>query len=198
MFSIVPIGDVRWVSRMSKSKPYTQFLLHRRDSIRSGFGFELSYVEWQCIWNESGQFANRGNRVGQYSMNRINTSLPFMVGNVRIEQIGLLKAERHSFSLHKSNAKSRGIDFLLTFEEWYKIWGDSGHINDRGTKLGQYCMARKGDKGPYAVGNVGIVLHKVNSIEGNVGRTHSLEIRKKLSEFALSRVRKRTLTGRFA
>ena len=43
---------------------------------------------------------------------------------------------------HKFGARKRGISFLLTFDEWWKIWQDSGHWEERGTKGGQYVMAR--------------------------------------------------------
>lgn len=54
----------------------------------------------------------------------------------------------------KRNAKRRGHTFDLTFAEWQWLWLSSGHWEKRGTGKGQYVMSRKGDKGPYAVGNV--------------------------------------------
>jgi hypothetical protein len=50
------------------------------------------------------------------------------------------------------------ILMLLTFEEWWAIWQESGHWTDRGTHKGQYVMARFGDTGHYQVGNVSIQL----------------------------------------
>lgn len=47
----------------------------------------------------------------------------------------------------------RGIAWELTLPQWWKIWQDSGHWQDRGIGRG-YMMCRKGDLGPYAVGNV--------------------------------------------
>lgn len=44
---------------------------------------------------------------------------------------------------NKRQAKRRGILFLLTFEEWLKIWTDSGHFHERGTFRHQYHLARK-------------------------------------------------------
>jgi hypothetical protein len=32
----------------------------------------------------------------------------------------------------KNNANRRGIGFLLTYEEWWKIWDDSGKYEYRG------------------------------------------------------------------
>jgi hypothetical protein len=73
------------------------------------------------------------------------------------------------YSDHKKRAKLRGIPFRLTYEQWLKIWEDSGHLHERGTRRGQYVMARNGDKGPYAIGNVRIVtaienIHEANDI----------------------------------
>jgi hypothetical protein len=67
------------------------------------------------------------------------------------------------FKGHKVNASQRGILFLLTFPEWWEIWQASGHWHERGKGRGQYVMARKGpDIGPYAVGNVEIILASEN------------------------------------
>jgi hypothetical protein len=65
---------------------------------------------------------------------------------------------RERYRKHKSNAKSRGIPFRLTFPEWWKIWKDSG-MYERG---GRFVMHRFSDEGPYAVGNVEIISRSDN------------------------------------
>ena len=72
-----------------------------------------------------------------------------------------------AFYNHKVTAKVRKIEFLLTYEEWIRIWIDSGHLHERGRGKNKYCMARYGDVGPYAIGNVKIITNSENSIEGN-------------------------------
>lgn len=104
-----------------------------------------------------------------------------------------MKPLRTRFHEHKHSAAQRGIAFLLTFEEWLKIWEDSGHLAQRGNRKGCYQMARYGDKGPYAVGNVRIISLHENVIEAcagnswNAGRKHSPEIRVKMSQAAIGR-----------
>jgi hypothetical protein len=66
---------------------------------------------------------------------------------------------------HKNRSRRRDIPFLLTFDEWWTIWQESGHWHERGAYRGQYQMARFGDKGPYAVGNVRIVTREENVAE---------------------------------
>lgn len=61
------------------------------------------------------------------------------------------------FVRHKSHAKCRGIEFLLTFDEWMKIWEDSGRYHERGNVPGKFVMGRFKDEGPYAIGNVSII-----------------------------------------
>src|SRR5215471_5027663 len=56
----------------------------------------------------------------------------------------------------RSRAKARGIVFLLTFEEWWTIWQESGKWDQRGKTKGAYVMARFGDQGPYAADNIRI------------------------------------------
>ena len=84
-------------------------------------------------------------------------------------QIKLAKAK---FQQHRYFArKHRNIEFNLTFEEWVEIWLTSGHWEQRGCKVGQYCMSRYGDKGPYALGNVFIQLHSNNLTEAHLGKS---------------------------
>lgn len=47
------------------------------------------------------------------------------------------------FLEQRRRARSRGIEFLLTYKEWLQVWEDSGHLQDRG--LHGYVMARHGD-----------------------------------------------------
>jgi hypothetical protein len=61
---------------------------------------------------------------------------------------------RERYRMQKVNAATRGIPFLLTFEEWMGWWEATGHYHEYGRKRGQYCMARKGDVGPYALDNI--------------------------------------------
>ena len=70
---------------------------------------------------------------------------------------------------HKHNASKRNVDFLLTFDEWWKIWQDSGHWEDRGPHKGQYCMSRYGDIGPYSPTNVFIQLTSNNTSDAQNG-----------------------------
>lgn len=65
----------------------------------------------------------------------------------------------------KKAAKKRGIEFLLTFDEWFAIWKKSGKLKFRGRCKGQYVMARPGDVGVYEVGNVKIVSVTENRLE---------------------------------
>lgn len=66
------------------------------------------------------------------------------------------------FYQQKRNARRRGIEFHLTFDEWLSIWEESGHLAERGIRKGQYQMARIGDCGAYCVGNVSIMTSDSN------------------------------------
>jgi hypothetical protein len=98
-----------------------------------------------------------------------------------------LHPERVAFIKHRSVAKQRGISFLFTFDEWITIWRDSGRWAERGYRKGQYCMARFGDKGPYATGNVRICLVTENHVEYNSQRILSAETVERMSDAAKAR-----------
>ena len=74
-----------------------------------------------------------------------------------------MKKAKHTFDMHKKNAKRRGIPFLLTFDEWLAIWISSGHWEERGRGADKYCMSRIGDLGAYVSGNVFIQSNAGNA-----------------------------------
>lgn len=76
--------------------------------------------------------------------------------------IGAAVADR--FKQQRGLAKTRGIDFLFTLPEWWKIWNDSGYWPQRGPA--GYVMCRRGDIGPYAPWNVFIGTAKQNKRDG--------------------------------
>jgi hypothetical protein len=78
-----------------------------------------------------------------------------------------------AFTDQQRKAKHRGIEFLLTFGEWWTIWETSGKWEQRGCRKGQYVMARHGDIGPYQRDNVRICTVSDNYADRrppNVGR----------------------------
>jgi hypothetical protein len=102
-------------------------------------------------------------------------------------EAGRAKTPKRRYDIHKKHAQKRGVPFEFSFDEWWAEWQLSGKWEQRGRKPDQYCMARKGDIGPYAVGNVDIKL----------GRENNLEKRGKLTpeERAVIRVRSQTEGG---
>ncbi len=76
----------------------------------------------------------------------------------------------HKYQCHKSSAKYRGIEFRLTFEEWWGVWEASGKWEQRGRSEGMYCMSRYNDQGPYEIGNVYIQLWTENTSQAHKGK----------------------------
>ena len=72
---------------------------------------------------------------------------------------------------HKFNASKRGIEWDMTFPEWWNIWRESGKWSFRGRGYG-YVMARYGDSGAYKVGNVYICTQAQNSSDQYLVRRH--------------------------
>lgn len=76
------------------------------------------------------------------------------------------RTPRGKFANHKQHARSRGVPFLLTFDQWWAIWAP--HFDARGNaNADQFVMCRLNDEGPYAVGNVEIRTHASNVAERN-------------------------------
>lgn len=67
-----------------------------------------------------------------------------------------LKHARKCWNRQRFGAIYRGIEFKLTFEEWYQWFLDQGvdrniPQKNQGTS---WAMCRKNDKGPYEIGNI--------------------------------------------
>src|SRR3954467_8506354 len=78
-----------------------------------------------------------------------------------------LASPKGQFAKHRQNAYQRGVEFLLTFDEWWNIWQKSGKWSKRGNRKGRFCMMRHGDEGAYAKGNVSIGTWSANTAERN-------------------------------
>lgn len=63
-----------------------------------------------------------------------------------------LKNPRDAFSRARSNAARRGIEWKLTFSEWWGYWKEN--FSNMGRMSGDMCMCRTLDMGGYEVGNV--------------------------------------------
>jgi hypothetical protein len=73
------------------------------------------------------------------------------------------------YNMQKYNAGTRGIDFEISFDDWYAIWQQSGKWDQRGKGKNKYVMSRHNDIGPYKVGNVSIKSQEENTREANAG-----------------------------
>ena len=79
------------------------------------------------------------------------------------------------FNKQKNTAGDRGIEWLLSFEQWLSIWVESGHLCERGLGKNRFVMARRGDVGPYSVSNVFICTHSENSRDARQNHQRTTE-----------------------
>lgn len=82
---------------------------------------------------------------------------------------------RVAFTKQRLSAKYRGVEWMLTFEQWIGIWETSGHLVERGRGKNKYCMARFGDKGPYSPNNVSICRNEKNVSDARKNNPKSIE-----------------------
>lgn len=65
-----------------------------------------------------------------------------------------------AYKTHKFGSRYRGIEFKLTFLQWWDLWRD--HWADRGRGSLSKVMCRQMDAGAYEVGNVSIKTVREN------------------------------------
>ena len=93
-----------------------------------------------------------------------------MNAELELEIFKKLADAKKKYTQQQYAANQRGIEWLYTFETWWKQWNESGYWEQRGNKQNQYCMGRKGDIGPYSPDKVDIILATKNSSDGNLGK----------------------------
>ena len=86
---------------------------------------------------------------------------------------------KHRYGVQKTSARNRGIAWHFTYESWIAWWGND--IVNRGRQSGQLVMARNGDSGPYAPGNVHKTTCGGNILEAKLGRSLTLAHRARMS-----------------
>jgi hypothetical protein len=59
---------------------------------------------------------------------------------------------KKAYTQQKGDAKKRGIEFKLTFEEWSNWWGKD--FQNRGVGANKLVMGRHGDVGAYELSNI--------------------------------------------
>lgn len=103
----------------------------------------------------------------------------------------LIKDMEERYKEHKRHAAERGIEFKISFSEWVFVWQSSGKYNKRGRRKHEYCMARFGDTGPYAIWNVEIITSSKNGQLSHIGRVQ-LESERLKRKITLTRSKKLT------
>ncbi len=81
---------------------------------------------------------------------------------VRAVQSAWQKSTKGKFTHQRRKAAERGIDWNLSFEDWWNWWMKTGLWEQRGSTKGRYCMCRFGDVGPYSLDNIYVGLHGDN------------------------------------
>lgn len=107
-------------------------------------------------WRAANPERQKELRVAAYARNR---------DKERDQQRAYDRSPKGRYAAHKKNAKRRGVDFLITYEEWRDVW--LGHWENRGQ--GKSVMCRTGDTGAYELGNVRIDTQSNNAKEQHLG-----------------------------
>lgn len=61
------------------------FKTQRKNALRRGVQWALTFDEWCDVWAESGHWHERGKGQGQYVMSRRDDSGPYRIGNIFIQ-----------------------------------------------------------------------------------------------------------------
>lgn len=93
-----------------------------------------SLAKWRCTWAQYVKVRDIGKAMMASGAGRARTPTG-------------------AYASQQQNAKRRGIEWNISLWEWWTIWQESGHWEERGRGHG-YMMCRHGDTGPYDAGNV--------------------------------------------
>lgn len=94
--------------------PRSRYVQQKAHAKARGIPFTLTFEQWWAIWEESGQWENRGKRPGQFCMARNNDAGGYTPGNVSIQRVGANLAEQLDTGKHTSVKLAPGdLDKLL-------------------------------------------------------------------------------------
>jgi hypothetical protein len=71
------------------------------------------------------------------------------------------RTPRGRYAQHRANAKNRGVEWQLTFEDWWAVW--EPHWDQRGPHANGAIMCRIQEPGPYSPDNVRIGTKSQNT-----------------------------------
>jgi hypothetical protein len=72
-----------------------------------------------------------------------------------------------AFRTQLGNARSRGIPFEFSLQDWWAWWQTDNRWLSRGKGKFDLCMARINDVGPYSIENVYCTTNSQNGIDGS-------------------------------
>jgi len=83
-----------------------------------------------------------------------------------------MKIAKLRFQTQRSNSKTgRGIDFKLSFDEWYNWWLSNGIDKNTDTRP-DLCMCRFKDEGAYSLDNIYLATRSQNIRDGFKNNRH--------------------------
>lgn len=146
-FTMQKIGDEYGISKQRVSK-----LLKKHFGITWKDGGAFVASKLRKTQNDDDKRESKNKKTEEFFM---CTKEQFLeINKIELTRKETSPALEYYFQCHK--ARKRGVEWSITFPEWWKVWQESGHYHERGRGQG-YCMARFGDIGSYSVGNVYIV-----------------------------------------
>lgn len=107
---------------------------------------------------------------------------------------------KQKYSSQRRRAIKAGIEWKLTFDEWYTWWQQTGHWEERGCSSDSYHMCRYGDTGPYSLDNIYCDKAKNNVAYANKhnprsGYKHTEESKQTFREVNLHRIKLVKING---
>ncbi|HET8689275.1 MAG TPA: hypothetical protein VFM18_21905 [Methanosarcina sp.] len=79
----------------------------------------------------------------------------------------LRRTPKGRYHIHKTNTQHRGIEFKLTFDEWWSLWEPYWSIDN----YGSLYMCRTNDEGAYEIGNV-----RIDTWQNNYREARGMEL----------------------
>lgn len=88
---------IRLIKSNSGLTPQQAFKAHKRNSRTRGIEFKFKFKDWWDIWDKSGQWGNRGMKMGQYVMGRKDDKGPYSAENVIIQTCSSNVSDGHAY-----------------------------------------------------------------------------------------------------
>jgi hypothetical protein len=120
------VSDVVWVWPRTVKARRRAYYTQRRASRSKGISWDLTFEEWQAVWEASGRCEQRGRHAGEYCLCRTDHTGPFSVANVRIRLFSDVRRAANTSAAWRRMQSEKAVGRRAVLRDGRRTWAYPG------------------------------------------------------------------------